>query len=60
MDVAETAPTQDAKKHKKGHENGKKTVKKCNYAPTKEEIHALAAYAKQAMKKQYNHVGKEL
>ena len=50
----------EAEKHKKGSENGEKGRKKRNYNPSKEEIHALAAYAKQAMKKEYDNVTEEL
>ena len=38
----------------------KKSRKKRDYTPSKEEIHALAAYAKQAMKREYNNIGEEL
>ena len=33
---------------------------KCAYNPTKDKIHALAVFAKDAMKNEYNNVNKEL
>ena len=52
----------EAKKLKKGRENGghENGKKKREYNLSKEEIHALAAFAKDAMAKEYENVNEEL
>ena len=50
----------EAEKHKKTCQNGKQKNSKCAYNPTKDKIHALAVFAKDAMKNEYNNVNKEL
>ena len=49
----------EAEKHKKTCKNGERKNSKRVYNPTKEEIHTLAAFAKDAMKKEYNDVNEE-
>ena len=51
----------EAEKLKKGRENGGREngKKKCEYNPSKEKIHALAAFAKEAMAKEYKNVNEE-
>ena len=50
----------EAEKHKKTRENGNRKTSKRAYNPTKEEIHPLTSFAKDAMKKEYRDVKKEL
>ena len=50
----------EAGKHKKGRENGNHKNTKRRYNPSKEEIHALAAFSKEAMVKEYENGNKEL
>ena len=50
----------EAEKHKKTRENGERKNSKRVYKPTKEEIHALAAFTKDEMTKEYKHFNKEL
>ena len=50
----------EAEKHKKSCENGEKKTSKRGYHPTKEEIHVLAAFAKDALKRENRKVDKEL
>ena len=50
----------EAKKHKKGRENGDWKNTKHTYNPSKDEIHMLAAFTKEAMAKEYKNVNKEL
>ena len=50
----------EAEKHKKSCENGEQKNSKCAYHPTKEKIHAIVAFAKDAMKNESFHVDKEL
>ena len=52
----------EAEKLKKGRKNGGREngMKKREYNPSKEEIHALVAFAKDAMAKEYKNVNKEL
>ena len=50
----------EADKFKKGRENGDKSKNRCEYVPSKEEIHALAAFAKEQMAKEVSKVDEEL
>ena len=50
----------EAENHKKTRENGDRKNTKRTYTPTKEEIHPLAAFAKDTMAKEYKNVNKEL
>ena len=49
----------EAEKHQKTCKNGKRKKSKRAYNPTKEEIHALAAFAKDAMAIKYKNINKE-
>ena len=48
----------EAEKHKKIRENGNRKNAKRAYTPTKEEIHALTAFSKDPMAKEYENVNK--
>ena len=50
----------EAEKHKKSCKNGKPKNSKRAYHPSREEIHALAAFSKDTMKKEYNNLDGEL
>ena len=51
----------EVKKQKKSCENnGKKKSSKRRYHPTQEEIHALAAFARDALKRENSEVDEEL
>ena len=50
----------ETEKVKKFAEIGNRKNKKCNYNPTKEEIHVLAKFSKEKLKMQCNNVDKEL
>ena len=50
----------EAEKHKKVAKNGDRKNTKCGYNPSKEEIHALAMFAKEQMTKEYKNVNEEL
>ena len=50
----------EAEKHKTTRENGDRENTKRAYTPTKEEIHELVAFAKDAMAKEYKNVNTEL
>ena len=51
----------EVEKKKKSHENnGEKKTSKRGYHPTKEEIHALAAFSKDALKREKIKVDEEL
>ena len=51
---------QGSKEAKKIRENGKNKTSKRGYHPTKEEIHTLAAFAKNTLKRENSEVNKEL
>ena len=48
----------EAKKHKKGRKYGDHSNTKRGYNPRKEEIHALAAFPKETMTKEYKNINK--
>ena len=51
---------QEAKKHKKGCKNGNCKNKKHGYNPSKEEIHAFAAFSKEHLERECKDINKEL
>ena len=50
----------EAEKHKKSRKNGDRKNTKRAYNPNKEEIHALAAFSKEAMAKECKNFNDEL